>query len=71
MLRNYLTDFNKIFTIRCALVWNSAVLDFILIGQPQVDRIGPKPSKTVADEPMLRNYCNDLDETFTIRRALV
>ena len=29
-----------------------------------------KPPKNVADEPMLRNYWIDFDETFTIRRAV-
>ena len=34
-------------------------------------QIGPKPPKVVRDEPMLRNYWNDFDETFTIWRAVV
>ena len=56
MLRNYWSDFNEIFTIRRALVWNGAVLDFIFIGPPKMDQIRPKPPKTVADKPMLPNY---------------
>ena len=32
MLRNYWTDFDELCTIRRALVWNGAVMNFIAIG---------------------------------------
>ena len=36
-----------------------------------MDQIGPKPEKAVADEPMLRNYWTEFDDSFTKRRAVV
>ena len=75
MLRNYPTDFDHLCTIRRALVWIGADLNFILIGPLQVDQIGQKLLKAailkVAAVPMLRNYWTDFKNLYTIRCALV